>query len=452
MSDQINVVPSVLLDSEILAIGAMHGRPSVALLPMFRAFEAAVLSKLRAPKPLGDRCHHCGWMDWVSQDGAAYCQACSKPHGSVPAEGLPNLPQLLRENADLDAAEGGNPDVLALEWAAADEIERLRREVAKLRAPVADERTAFNKCHSAIIKALSSIARADGPDTRKADDPELLYRSPVMDDVVHIRIALDECRAALASAPVADLRPHLEWALRRIGTSLDTGDKYEAAQAALDAAKAAPQASASDFAKLQSAYVGACDQIAELLAEKQASTENAPVAGEAQPAAYLTLDEEGSPCMLFFDVGEARGYCAPGEEPEPLFRHAAPQASCEPLVRYCPGCGSVGPVGDEYRDCCPDGGEARTIPAPLAEKCRDTFKIAVKALRADAAANEAMANLVPAVTEEYTLRAMARNYTDRHSWDKLDSKAVTAAADEIRALRAALAARAQLPENGDAHG
>ncbi|WP_241130719.1 hypothetical protein [Achromobacter xylosoxidans] len=131
---------------------------------------------------------------------------------------------------------------------------------------------------------------------------------------------------------------------------------------------------------------------------------------------------------------------------------AAPQASAERLVRYCPGCGSVGPVGDEYRDCCPDGGEARMIPAPLAEKCRDTFKIAVKALRADAAANEAMGNQVPAITEEHTLRAMARNYTDRHSWDKLDSKTITAAADEIRALRAALAARAQLPENGGGNG
>ncbi|MFY1912693.1 dATP/dGTP pyrophosphohydrolase domain-containing protein [Achromobacter xylosoxidans] len=36
---------------------------------------------------------------------------------------------------------------------------------------------------------------------------------------------------------------------------------------------AAPKASESDFAKLQSAYVGACDQIAELSAEKQASAE-----------------------------------------------------------------------------------------------------------------------------------------------------------------------------------
>ncbi|WP_088155699.1 hypothetical protein [Achromobacter xylosoxidans] len=131
---------------------------------------------------------------------------------------------------------------------------------------------------------------------------------------------------------------------------------------------------------------------------------------------------------------------------------AAPQASAEALVRYCPGCGSVGPVEGKYRDCCPDGGEARMIPAPLAEKCRDTFKIAVKALLADAAANEAGANHVPSATEEHTLRAMARNYTHRHLWDQLDSKTIIAAADEIRALRGALSARAQPTEHGGAHG
>ncbi|MFT4243522.1 MAG: hypothetical protein QM569_14715 [Acidovorax sp.] len=49
----------------------------------------------------------------------------------------------------------------------------------------------------------------------------------------------------------------------------------------------------------------------------------------------------------------------------------------EPLVRYCPGCGSVGVVESKYRDCCPDGGEARMIPQPLAEKCQDTFQIAI---------------------------------------------------------------------------
>ena len=54
----------------------------------------------------------------------------------------------------------------------------------------------------------------------------------------------------------------------------------------------------------------------------------------------------------------------------------------EPLVRYCPGCGSVGPVDGKYRDCCPDGGRARMIPEPLANQCRDTFQIAVRELLA----------------------------------------------------------------------
>ncbi len=45
----------------------------------------------------------------------------------------------------------------------------------------------------------------------------------------------------------------------------------------------------------------------------------------------------------------------------------------------------------------------------------------------------------PKQTQEYTLRAMATNYSARHSWDHLDRDCVTAAADEIRALRAALA-------------
>ncbi|WP_241130717.1 hypothetical protein [Achromobacter xylosoxidans] len=221
MTDQTNAAQPVLTDSEILAIGAMHGRPSVALLPMFRALEGAVLSKLRAPKPLGDSCHHCGWMDWVSHDGAAYCQACGKPHGSVPAEGLPNLPQLLRENADLDAAEGGNPDVVALEWAAADEIERLRREVSKLRAPVAGE------------PFMYGIMGPDG----KAHFEEF-------------------CVSGDRSELQAEVVDHLNRDNPEDGT-------YSVIALFRDAAS---QASASDFAKLQSAYVGSCDQIARLLA------------------------------------------------------------------------------------------------------------------------------------------------------------------------------------------
>ncbi len=66
---------------------------------------------------------------------------------------------------------------------------------------------------------------------------------------------------------------------------------------------------------------------------------------------------------------------------------SAPVAG-EALVRYCPGCGSVGPVEEKYRDCCPDGNQARMIPARLAEQCHDTFRIAIKVLLADAAAND----------------------------------------------------------------
>ncbi len=67
---------------------------------------------------------------------------------------------------------------------------------------------------------------------------------------------------------------------------------------------------------------------------------------------------------------------APQRAPQP----AAQQG--EPLVRYCPGCGSIGPVEAKYRDCCPDGNEARLIPQALAEKCRDTFRIAIGNLTA----------------------------------------------------------------------
>ncbi|MGE8690953.1 MAG: hypothetical protein ACN6PJ_27670, partial [Achromobacter sp.] len=51
-----------------------------------------------------------------------------------------DITQRLRDNADLDEAEHGNARVVQMEREAADEIERLRTELSKLRAPVADER------------------------------------------------------------------------------------------------------------------------------------------------------------------------------------------------------------------------------------------------------------------------------------------------------------------------
>lgn len=39
------------------------------------------------------------------------------------------------------------------------------------------------------------------------------------------------------------------------------------------------------------------------------------------------------------------------------------------------------------------------------------------------------------MTQEYILRAMAKNYAGGHSWDHLDGEACVKAADEIKRLR-----------------
>lgn len=380
--------------------------------------------------------------------------------------------------------------------------------LSKLRAPVADERAAFKKCHSAIIKALSSITTADGPGTRKADDPELLYRSPVMDDVVRIRVALDECSAALASAPVAGEAQQESEALRQarhdsanakterervlaLAGWLDE-QKFEPEMLSCAAATlrsmlsrdAAPQASsvageavytlrvrgaiqdwtptAAAFsipdgehqlflspAALQASPVADRQRLRDLVDlvwnEATESTAvpdtpwadrmidqvfpclaaSAPETGEAQPSDAEIMAIVRERCPDFDDAHEgpdqddmiriARAllsrYAAPqapagwrwtlhpaGLHPD-VYAAAAARDSAEPVVRYCPGCGRIGPVEGKYRDCCPDGNEARMIPVALAEKCRDTFRIAVKVLLADAAANDSGAPQASADTE-----------------------------------------------------
>jgi len=69
-----------------------------------------------------------------------------------------------------------------------------------------------------------------------------------------------------------------------------------------------------------------------------------------------------------------------------ITKRMQPAANAEPLVRYCPGCGHIGPVETRFHDCCPDGKEARMIPQKLAGKCRDTFQVAIRALSAEAEA------------------------------------------------------------------
>jgi FtsZ-binding cell division protein ZapB len=106
-------------------------------------------------------------------------------------------------------------------------------------------------------------------------------------------------------------------------------------------------------------------------------------------------------------------------------------AQTEALVRYCPGCGSVGTVEGKYRDCCPDGNEARMIPQALAKKCHDTFKIAVDGLLAQPQEAAPVAQAVPA--EARQLHGDARLAHDQ-------CRAVVSLANSVAEVYAARAA------------
>ncbi|CUJ67946.1 hypothetical protein [Achromobacter sp. 2789STDY5608628] len=134
-------------------------------------------------------------------------------------------------------------------------------------------------------------------------------------------------------------------------------------------------------------YVGA--GAVEVISKLQAI---APVGYVAAAALAAGFDAPDSRADIFPTIEALMGYFP---QAEPVAVHAFPLTVTEPLVRYCPGSGSIGPVESEYLGCCPDGGEARMVPAALAEKCRDTLKIAVKSLLADAAANDDAVVLPP---------------------------------------------------------
>lgn len=93
---------------------------------------------------------------------------------------------------------------------------------------------------------------------------------------------------------------------------------------------------------------------------------------EAQPLIKRALAECNAPIS---DVPAQSTQCAATAD-APV---AEPVALKEDMVRFCPGCGSVGEVEKKFRDCCPDGSRARLIPEPLARQCRDLFQLALRA-------------------------------------------------------------------------
>lgn len=99
------------------------------------------------------------------------------------------------------------------------------------------------------------------------------------DNMMRVAAALSRLRAPVAREAVTWAAVRQELAIFLMGATGRSSKEWHrpldnasegGALAKMRACLAAPQASESDFAKLQSAYVGACDQIAELLAEKQA--------------------------------------------------------------------------------------------------------------------------------------------------------------------------------------
>jgi hypothetical protein len=95
-------------------------------------------------------------------------------------------------------------------------------------------------------------------------------------------------------------------------------------------------------------------------------------------AAQLTPKPIGS-FDEFMAAAEANGiktiHDLPGLIPALLATEPA-----EPMIRFCPGCGSVGTVDEKFRDCCPDGVQARMIPEPLAKRCHNLFSLALDAV------------------------------------------------------------------------
>ncbi|AZS78561.1 hypothetical protein ELS24_08975 [Achromobacter spanius] len=348
--------------------------------------ESTLLSQLRAEgvqagEPVADeRCKRCGGPGWYTSHTAGYpesipCSACN-PQG-VSVEQLENDPflaaQLWRKSADAE----GSP------------LERILEHVSEYGESMV----------SSTLLSVRSIARRN----------------------VETRIAAE--LAALASAPVADeraapIKRYYHGTDRMQETASGDWVRYDDYVAALASAPVAGEAKPGDYVQSVPDH---CDRIVwrgryyalgrtAILAGDAyghkpvpvdaSSGHSASVAGEAQPVAWRALWTLPTPGVTAWhdtrkvappDEAEMR---AKGYSLELAF--AATQASAEPLARYCPGCGSVGPVGDEYRDCCPDGNQARMIPARLAEKCRDTFRLAIQTLLADAAAND---SATPQATE-----------------------------------------------------
>lgn len=251
-----------------------------------------------------------------------------------------DITQRLRDNADLDEAEHGNARVVKLEREAADEIERLRAELSKLRAPVAEP-------------AIVGWRDPDCGRMAQKGPPHGYNRySEALMTVAEHRALM---AAALASAPVA-------------GADRDADER-----AVMTPAKAA--------------YVEHFGHAAGWLSYKgswfiegfKAGQKSAPVAGEAQPVGRVRHFNYSGVARNGFSQEAVLNDDAP-TLPDGALLYAAPQASAEPthkpamsVAEFCAEAGRLGLTADtlaaqlsqrpEFADCLPqadkDGGQQR---------------------------------------------------------------------------------------------
>lgn len=207
-----------------------------------------------------------------------------------------DITQRLRDNADLDEAEHGNARVVQMEREAADEIERLRTELSKLRAPVADERASEQTAPGRqyhILKTDPEVFQAVMSGA-KTFEIRLNDRGYAVGDVLGLRETKHTGAEMRAGAPLVYTGRECQRFVSRVLTGYGLADGWCCLSFRLPHAGGA----------------------------------SAPVAGEAQPVAWFTDDHLTDKSATTWDRTVADRWRAKGWPVRPLvYGDAAPQAS-----------------------------------------------------------------------------------------------------------------------------
>lgn len=135
-------------------------------------------------------------------------------------------------------------------------------------------------------------------------------------------------------------------------------------------------------------------------------------AKEFVPIGYVIEDSNYEGSKIYAEP--VNGCCLPVYLAAPKQPTAEQQ---ELLVRFCPGCGSVGEVDKKYRNCCPDGIKARMIPKALADDCHRLFDLAIgKVAPPETTANTRSTS---ECSEQEPVACTVRGFTlwlDREAW------------------------------------